>query len=195
MAIEIILRKVRWIIFFTLIACLLYYPYLTGSNVGGPDARFYFNLLADSITQFKIGIFPIYLTQSIFDITGTSQMSAPLYYLAGIFLDLITFNRLNYIYIQHLIIIFGAIFSAIFMFYSLIKINPELKIEAALISILYITSPGLASLMFYMDSYYAFLAVTFIPLVLISLFLINKVNSYKSYLLFSIFNIQFELLI
>ena len=113
-------------------------------------------------------------------------MSAPLYYLAGIFLDLITFNRLNYIYIQHLIIIFGAIFSAIFMFYSLIKINPELKIEAALISILYITSPGLASLMFYMDSYYAFLAVTFIPLVLISLFLINKVNSYKSYLLFSI---------
>ena len=175
---------VFYIALLILIASTSYYPFLTSSNIGGADARFYFSLLADSAIQIKNGIFPVYVGQSIYEITGLSQTNAPLYLIIGNLLNFITFYKLDYLLLQHLLVLITAIFSSLFLFICLSSIFPRLKFEAFLISILYISSPGIASIIYYMDSYYAFLATPFIPVVFYSLHLIFKYNSIKAYLSF-----------
>jgi len=179
-------NKCLFIFILTVISCITYSPYFTSHNIGGGDAQYYFNLLADSLKQVENKIFPIYVGQSIFETNGISQINAPLYYIFANIINFATFSSFNAIYIQHLTIILSAVFASNFLFLALIKIGPSYKFEAFLISILYITSPGVASLIYFMDSYFAFLTIPFIPLIFYCLVQIYNRENFSDYLIFSI---------
>lgn len=161
-----------------------YHPFFSASNIGGADAQFYQYMLHDAIIQLENGFFPPYVGQSQFLPSGTpATIRAPFFSLLGQLLNTLSFGALNALLIQHLTIFVSAL-SAVFLLYIIIKkVAPSLRWQAVLLSFAYISSPGVMSSICYMDMYFAFMSVPFIPVVLYGLSRINQKNDALAYIL------------
>lgn len=160
-----------------------YYPFFSSSNIGAVDAQYYQYLLHDAIIQLENGFFPAYVGQSWFSPNGAPSIAGPYYLLLGQLLNALSFSLLSPLLIQHLTI-FASSLSGVLITYILIRnVAPLLRWQAVFLAFAYVSSPGVMSLIFYMDMYFSFMAVPFVPGVFYGLARIYKKNDALAYVL------------
>ena len=140
----------------------------------------------DAIIQIRNGFFPTYLGQSIYSPDGALSVRAPYYPLLVQFIDIITIRSLNPLTIQHATILFTAIFSVFSAYYLIKNLAPTLTWAATFLALIYVTSPGVMSLIYLMDMYLSFLTTPFVFLIVYSLARINRKNDTKAFILLSV---------
>jgi hypothetical protein len=139
----------------TLAACVFWIaqPYATHALLGGGDALWYANTLADFLAQIKAGIFPVFVGQSEYLFNGGvfPIRFAPLFQHYGIAVNAITLGSLNPAGLQNMIII-GSLFAAAFStYYILRRLLPQKPNIALVLCVIYLSCPGLLALAFYGD--------------------------------------------
>jgi len=154
----------RWLVLAGVGTWLLL-PFFTRQLIGAGDAVWYANMLGDFVTQWRAGIFPVFVGQTDYAFNGAVYplRVAPLYqHLAGA-IDLLTARRLGIYALQHACVIvcgFTGIFSA---YATLVSLAPDRRWTAAALAILYLSCPGLLGTIYTQDLYMTWMAVPFVP--------------------------------
>lgn len=152
----------------TLLVCgtlWLLHAYLTPRLLGGGDARWYHLILADAVTQFRAGVFPVFVGQTDFAFNGAvfPLRVAPYYqYFAG-FLDLITGRSLSFIGLQNLTVVLSFVAGALSAYKSLVWLAPEQRWSATLLALLYVMCPGVLGLLYAQDLYMSCMTIPWVP--------------------------------
>jgi hypothetical protein len=155
----------RWALL-AVIALWLASAYFSPRLIGTPDALWYHHLLADAVTQFRAGVFPVYVGQSDYSFNGSIYplRAAPYFqYLAGM-LDLVTGRKLSFFALQHLTVIISFVAGAFTTYRALIWIAPKRTWTALVLALLYILCPGVAGLFYAQDLYMSGMTIPWVPL-------------------------------
>jgi hypothetical protein len=110
------------------VAAWLLRPFATSRQLGAGDALWYSHMLADFVTQWRAGIFPVFAGQTEFAFNGAIYplRAAPLYqHLAGL-LDLLTARQLGWFALQHLCVIVMGVAGIFSCYFSLCALAPLL---------------------------------------------------------------------
>lgn len=144
----------------------LAHPYFLPRLIGTGDALWYHHLLAEAVTQFRAGVFPVFVGQSDFSFNGAVYplRAAPYFqYFAGA-LDLVTGRALSFFALQHLTVVL-SLFAAVFItYFSLTWITPHRRWTAAFLSLFYVLCPGVAGLFYAQDLYMSGMTLPWVPL-------------------------------
>jgi len=144
----------------------LAHPYFAPRLIGTGDALWYHHSLADAVTQFRAGVFPVFVGQSDYSFNGSVYpiRAAPYYqYLAGL-LDLITGRRLGFFALEHLTAIASFLAGAFTAYGALVWIAPGRRWAALALALLYVTCPGVAGIFYAQDLYMSGMALPWVPL-------------------------------
>lgn len=147
-------------------ALLLAHPYFSPRLIGTGDALWYHHLLADAVTQFRAGVFPVFVGQSDFSFNGAVYplRAAPYYqYFAGL-LDVVTGRSLGFFALQHLTVILSFVAGIFSAYFALVWIAPAHRWTAAALAALYIMCPGVAGLFYAQDLYMSGMTLPWVPL-------------------------------
>lgn len=147
-------------------AVWLFLPYANNRQIGAGDALWYANMLADFATQWRMGVFPVFVGQTDFAFNGAVYplRVAPLYQHAGGLLDLITFHQLGRFALQHLVVIVCGAAAIAAAYLTLTRITNGQRWNAALLTILYISCPGVIGTLYIQDLYMTWMTVPILPL-------------------------------
>lgn len=146
--------------------CWLFHPFMTGRQIGAGDALWYANMLADFVTQWRAGIFPVFVGQTEFAFNGAVYplRVAPLYqHLAGA-IDLLTCRQLGFFALQHATVIVCGFAGLAISYLALIRLAPPQRWAACGLSILYVSCPGVLGTIYTQDLYMTWMTVPFLPL-------------------------------
>lgn len=143
-------------------------PFLGGTASGSGEAYNYSLSLADAVTQFRAGVFPVLVGQSEFAFNGRIHplRTAPYYCYAPGLLDLLTFRRLDFWQLQCLLLtlsLVGAAFSAYAALRYLVGTTARVAIYGA---VAFVFSPAVLSVTYSMDLYMTVTTLPFLPLAL-----------------------------
>ena len=141
-------------------------PFFTDRLMGGVDARWYAYKLADFVTQWRAGVFPVFLGQGELAFNGGVHpfRSGPYYqYCAGIW-DTLTLHNLAPAALQHLTVITSALAGALGMYLVLTALAPARRWLAAAVAVIYITSPAFLWPIYFADQYMTYMAMAMMPL-------------------------------
>jgi len=155
----------RWLVLLAA-AVWLVHPYFAARLIGTGDALWYHHLLADAVTQFRAGVFPVFVGQSDYSFNGSIYplRAAPYYqYLAGL-LDLLTGRTLGFFALEHLTAIVSVLAGATAAYWALVWIAPGHRWSAAALALLYVMCPGVAGLFYAQDLYMSGMALPWVPL-------------------------------
>lgn len=144
----------------------LVHPYFAARLIGTGDAVWYHHSLADAVTQFRAGVFPVYVGQSDYSFNGSVYplRAAPYYqYLAGL-LDLLTGRNLGFFALEHLTAIVSFLGGAFTTYGALVWLAPKHRWPALALSLLYVMCPGVAGLFYAQDLYMSGMALPWVPL-------------------------------
>jgi hypothetical protein len=144
----------------------LSHPYFSPRLIGTPDALWYHNSLADVVTQFRGGVFPVYVGQTDYSFNGAvfPLRAAPCYqYLAGL-LDLATGRSLGFMALQHLVVVATFVAGAFACYGALAWLAPTRRWTALGLSLLYVMCPGVAGLFYAQDLYMSGMTIPWVPL-------------------------------
>ena len=155
----------RWLLLIGATVWLVH-PYFAARLIGTGDALWYHHSLADAVTQFRAGVFPVFVGQSDYSFNGSIYplRAAPYYqYLAGL-LDLLTGRRLGFFALEHLTAIVSVIAGAASAYWALAWIAPGQRWSAAALALLYVMCPAVAGLFYAQDLYMSGMALPWVPL-------------------------------
>ncbi len=147
-------------------ALSLAHPYFSSRLIGAGDALWYHHLLADAVTQFRAGVFPVFVGQSDFSFNGAVYplRAAPYYqYFAGL-LDFVTGRSLSFFALQHLTVILSFLAGIFTAYFALVWIAPARRWSAATLAALYVLCPGVAGLFYAQDLYMSGMTLPWVPL-------------------------------
>ena len=148
------------------VVLLVAHPYFSPRLIGAGDALWYHHLLADAVTQFRAGVFPVFVGQSDYSFNGAVYplRAAPYYqYFAG-GLDFITGQTLSFFALQHLTAVLsflGGIFGA---YFALVWVSPKRRWTAMVLATLYVLCPAVAGLFYAQDLYMSGMTLPWVPL-------------------------------
>lgn len=147
-------------------ALAVLYPFATASLVGGGDARLYAQLLADGLTQLRAGICPVLVGQSDYAFNGDIHplRTAPGLFYAGGLLDLLTLRALPATAVQNLLIVLSGLAATFATYLSLVRLAPRNGWLAFLLTLLFLTSPGVLAPIYSGDMVASWLTLPFLPL-------------------------------
>lgn len=171
----------RWVLLLGA-ALWLASPYFSPVLIGTGDALWYHHLLADAVQQFRAGVFPVYVGQGEFMFNGAvyPHRVAPYHqYFAGL-IDLLTGRTLSFFALQHLTIILSFVGGAFGAYFSLSRLTPQRKWDAALLAVLYLACPGVIGLAYAQDLYMSVMTLPWVPLALGGAWLSFQENSWRS---------------
>lgn len=143
----------------------LLHPFMTGRLVGTGDALWYANMLADFVTQWRAGIFPVFVGQTEFAFNGAVYplRVAPLYqHLAGA-IDLVTGRQLDFYSLQHATVLICGFTGFFGCYLGAAKLLPEHRWFACAFAILYLSCPGALGTIYTQDLYMTWMTVPFLP--------------------------------
>lgn len=161
------IEEVLRLLLLVLAGCWLALPFRTDSLVGGGDAVWYHHQVADAVTQFRAGVFPVYVGQTHAAFNGAVHpiRTAPaLPYLAGL-LDLLTGRQLGFHTLLHLSAAVSLIVGLLVTYGALVWMAPHARWRAALLSWLFVSAPGVLGLPYAQDLYMSTMAIPWVPLV------------------------------
>lgn len=144
----------------------LLHPFMTGRLVGTGDALWYANMLADFVSQWRAGVFPVFVGQTDYAFNGAVYplRVAPLYqHLAGL-IDLLTARTLSFYALQHATVLvcgFGGLLSA---YLTARRLGPDRPWQAVAAAVLYLSCPGVLGTIYTQDLYMTWMTVPFLPL-------------------------------
>lgn len=147
---------------------LLFIPFITDREVGGVDARWYANMLADFIEQSRAGVFPVFIGQGFHAYNGAVHpfRSAPMFmWVSGIW-DVVTFRSLPIYSLQHLTALSTGVAATMGMYLALTGLNPRHRWAAFCLSILYITSPAILGALHGSEMYMTWMSIAALPWVM-----------------------------
>ena len=160
------LEPLRW----TLLAfggLLLGAPFLTTRPVGTGDAYWYGNMVGDFVTQWRMGIFPVFVGQTDYAFNGavTPLRFAPyLQHAAGV-LDLLTGRTLSPTALLNFLL-FLSLTAAAFTAYSCLRaMERSLCWLAFLLALLFASAPGTLALPYTGDLFMSACTLPYLPLV------------------------------
>jgi len=106
------------------VATWLLHPFFTARQIGSGDARWYANMLADFVTQWRAGVFPVFVGQTEFAFNGAVYplRVAPLYQHFGGVLDFLTGHRLGWIALQHLCVVVAGVAGIFSCYFALCSV-------------------------------------------------------------------------
>jgi len=145
----------------------LAHPYFAPRWIGTSDALWYHHNLADAVTQFRAGTFPVYVGQSDFSFNGAIYpiRAAPYYqYFAGL-LDFITGHSLGFFALEHLTVILSLVGGAFSAYCCLVWMAPGRRWSAVALALLYVMCPGVAGIFYAQDLYMSGMTLPWLPLV------------------------------
>jgi hypothetical protein len=148
------------------VALLVAQPYFSPRLIGAGDALWYHHLLADAVTQFRAGVFPVFVGQSDYSFNGAVYplRAAPYYqYFAG-GLDFITGQTLSFFALQHLTAILSFSGGIMGAYFALVWVAPRQRWTAAALATLYVLCPAVAGLFYAQDLYMSGMTLPWVPL-------------------------------
>ena len=157
-------EAIRWLVLLV-VTLWLVHPYFAPRLIGTGDALWYHHSLADAVTQFRAGVFPVFVGQSDYSFNGSIYplRAAPYYqYLAGL-LDLLTGRRLGFFALEHLTAIVSFLAGAFASYWALVWIAPRHRWTATALALLYVSCPGVAGLFYAQDLYMSGMALPWVP--------------------------------
>ncbi len=155
----------RWLL---LLAAGLWFlhPFLTARQMGAGDALWYANMLADFVTQWRAGVFPVFAGQTEYAFNGAVYplRVAPLYqHLAGI-IDLLTGRHLGFYALQHATVLVCGFAGLLAAYLAGVRLAPQQRWPACGFAVLYLGCPGVLGAIYTQDLYMTWMTVPFLPL-------------------------------
>jgi len=142
-------ETIRWLVL--LVASLyLMAPYTSRSLVGGGDMLHYAKQFFDFRDQTKAGVFPVLVGQSCHAFNGDIHplRTAPYLEYVGGLIDLATFRTLSICALLNLTILLHFVAAAFSAYGALVLLVPKNPWKALLLTLLFITSPGVLALIY-----------------------------------------------
>ncbi len=143
-------------------------PFLAGRGLGSGEASNYSLSIADAVSQFRSGVFPVFVGQTEFAFNGRIHplRTAPFYCYAAGLLDLISFHRLNFWQLQSLLLTCSLIATAFATFAALRWVTKISRFAAYAGATLYVFSPAVMAASYGQDLYMTVTALPFLPIAL-----------------------------
>jgi hypothetical protein len=160
-------EPVRWVLILGL-GLWLSRPFFTARNLGTGDAMWNAVSLADAVTQFRAGVFPVFVGQSSYQFNGSVYpfRVAPYYLYLGGLLDLLTGHRLDFVTLEHLTAVASLLGGLVSAYLCLLWLAPRRRWTALLLAFLYVSCPGVMGLVYAQDLYMSTMAIPWVPLAL-----------------------------
>lgn len=174
----------RWF-FLLAVAAWALRPFATARFIGTGDALWYANMLADFVLQCRLGHFPVFIGQTEYAFNGAVYplRVAPLFqHLAGL-LDVSTGRQLSFFALQHLVVVVVGVAGVVSCYVCLVATVPQRRREAALLTALYITCPGLLGIVYIQDLYMSWMTLPFLPLSVYGVVRSYQKNDYLAWLI------------
>jgi hypothetical protein len=148
-------------------AVVLMGPFVTDGLVGSGDAGWYSIMVADFVSQWRAGIFPVFVGQTPYAFNGAISplRLAPYYqHLAGV-LDCLTGRSLGFMALQNLALVLSVLAGALSAYFCVAAILSRRRWTAACLALLYIACPGSMAMAYEGDLFLSLMALPYIPLV------------------------------
>ncbi len=161
-------EMIRWIAVGSAATAVMSPFYFAGS-VGSGDAHWYVVMLSDFLAQLKAGAFPVWVGQSPYAFNGAVSpiRYAPAYQYYGGLVDLLTAQALQPVAVKNLCLCLSAIGGAFAAYGCLRPIVGARRWLACLLAILWVAGPGVLAPVISGDQYMTFVALPFVPMVLL----------------------------
>lgn len=155
----------RWLLL-GLSGIVVIHPYATRSLVGGGDAQLYAHLLADFLEQLHAGVFPVLIGQGSLAFNGEIHplRTAPGFFYLGGLLDFITLRSLSAVTLQNLLITLSFLASIFVCYGCAVRLAPRQGWTAWLMTMLFLTSPGVLALIYAGDMVASWMTLPWLPL-------------------------------
>jgi hypothetical protein len=147
------------------LAALVVYPYVRSAKIGAGDSYHYSLTLADFISQFRAGVFPIFIGQSEFAFNGGIHTirTAPYFVHLGAALDALTLHTLPVYAVANLAVIFSVFAGVLGTYTAMLLYAPTRTATAAALAALFILSPAILAPLYEGDMIATFMTVPMIP--------------------------------
>lgn len=155
----------RWIGLLA-VAGFFFAPFARAGIHGTGDALYYATFLADALTQFRAGIFPVFVGQSEYQFNGSiiPIRVAPGFQHLGGLADLLTCRTLNPMAVQNLLVTGTAAATAASAYACARRLSPD-RFAAWAFAVLFVSCPGVMGLAYNMDLYMSWLTAPWVPVV------------------------------
>lgn len=140
--------------------------FATTSWVGSGDAYWYDNMLADFVSQWRAGVFPVFVGQSEFAFNGAVSpvRFAPYFqHLAGL-LDLLTGRTLGFYALQNLTLVLSFAGGGVSAYLCCAAILRHRRWTALALAVLYVASPGALALLYTGNLFMSVMTLPYLPL-------------------------------
>jgi hypothetical protein len=154
----------RWIVLIAG-ATWLMIPFYTDGSLGSGDTYWYTIMLADFVTQVRHGIFPVWAGQSEFAFNGAVsplRLAPWLQHMGGL-VDLATGQSLKPIPLKNALLCVNALAIAGSAYLCLRRLLAERPGLACALALLWLASPGVLAPLYFGDQYMEFMAMPFLP--------------------------------
>lgn len=142
-------------------------PFVTSGLVGSGDAGWYSIMVADFVSQWRAGVFPVFVGQTPYAFNGAISplRLAPYFqHLTGV-LDCLTGRSLGFIALQNLALVLSVLAGALSAYFCAASILPRQRWAAASLALIYIACPGVLALAYGGDLFLSLMALPYVPLV------------------------------
>lgn len=157
-------------------------PLWTRNWIGGGDALWYRNQIADAVTQLRAGVFPVLVGQTAYAFNGGIHpiRTAPYcQYLAGL-VDVLTGRSLGFHTLLHLTVVVSLLAGALSAYAALTWLAPERRGRAALLAWAYVSAPGVLGLVYAQELYMSAMAVPWVPVALAASMQLYREPGYRA---------------
>lgn len=154
-------------------AVALAQPLLTLHSVGTGDAYWYSLMVGDFATQWRAGIFPVFVGQSEYAFNGAInplRFAPYLQHAAGV-LDLLTGRTLPPVGLLNGVLVLSLVGGALSAYRTLRLLTANSSWFAAALALLFVSSPGVLALFYTGDLFMSACTLPYLPLVVHALWL------------------------
>ena len=157
----------RWIGVISVTFALMW-PFVTADSIGAGDAYWYTIMLADFTTQWRAGVFPVWIGQSEYAFNGAISplRFAPWFQHWGGMLDLVSFHSLRYTALKNATLVTSALVGGLTAYTCLRAILSRRPWLAVMLAVLWMASPGVLAPLMAGDQYMTFMTLPFVAIVL-----------------------------
>jgi len=163
---ESLSENLRWIAL-ALAALWLFHSLVQKQLYGAGDALWYGTMLADMLAQVRAGVFPVFVGQSIFQFNGAIYplRVAPAFHYLGVAVDLLTGRALGVFAVQNILLISCGCLALATSYGCLAALAPGRRWLACALAVLFISCPGVLSIVYNVDLFMSWTTVPIVPLV------------------------------
>ncbi len=133
---------------------------------GAGDAHWYGMMLADMLAQVRLGVFPVWMGQSITQFNGSIYplRIAPGFHYLGALLDLLSFRALGVLALQNLLLTLIGVGSVFCCYFSLAFLIPRRRGMAALLAVVFLACPGVLGMIYKNDLFMSWVTLPWVVL-------------------------------